>query len=106
MVGATIDSTGVRAENGTETVTRTKFGAAQLVVLTIVSSTSVQAKVTELVADDRPGTRFSWVSIVAAVSALLPSVQRVGEAMMRDHPALAERLIARWIGGAARYAGA
>ena len=34
------------------------------------------------------------------------AVQRVGEAMLRDHPELAERLIARWIGAAARYAGA
>ena len=37
---------------------------------------------------------------------LLPSVQRVGEALLRDHPEFAERLIARWIGGAARYAAA
>jgi ATP-dependent DNA helicase RecG len=37
---------------------------------------------------------------------LLPAVQRIGEAMLRDHPQLAERLVARWIGGAARYAGA
>ncbi|MCE5232591.1 MAG: ATP-dependent DNA helicase RecG [Mizugakiibacter sp.] len=37
---------------------------------------------------------------------LLPAVQRVGEAMLAQHPELAERLVARWIGGAARYAGA
>lgn len=37
---------------------------------------------------------------------LLPTVQRVGEALLRDHPDRAERLIVRWIGGAARYAGA
>jgi ATP-dependent DNA helicase RecG len=35
---------------------------------------------------------------------LLGPVQAVGEAMLRDHAAAAERLIERWIGGAARYA--
>ena len=34
---------------------------------------------------------------------LMPDVQRVAEAMMRDHPARCERLIARWVGDAARY---
>ncbi len=37
---------------------------------------------------------------------LLPAVQRAGAVLLRDHPDLAERLIARWIGGATRYAGA
>ena len=37
---------------------------------------------------------------------LLPAVQRAGEILMRDHPDLVERLIARWIGQAARFAGA
>jgi len=46
------------------------------------------------------------VADLARDAGLLPAVQRVGEAMMRDHPDLAERLVARWIGGAARYAGA
>ena len=35
---------------------------------------------------------------------LLPAVQEVGAVMLRDHAAQAERLIERWIGGAARYA--
>ncbi len=39
-------------------------------------------------------------------SALLPSVQRVGEALLDGHPMLAERIVARWIGASARYAGA
>ena len=34
---------------------------------------------------------------------LLPAVQEVGEAMLREQPQAAERLIERWIGGAARY---
>jgi ATP-dependent DNA helicase RecG len=33
-------------------------------------------------------------------------VQRVGAAMMRDHPEAVQRLIGRWIGTAVRYAGA
>jgi ATP-dependent DNA helicase RecG len=34
---------------------------------------------------------------------LLPAVQQVGERMLAKHPREAERLIERWIGGAARY---
>jgi ATP-dependent DNA helicase RecG len=39
-------------------------------------------------------------------AALLPSVQRVGEALLAGHPDLADRVVARWIGASARYAGA
>jgi ATP-dependent DNA helicase RecG len=35
---------------------------------------------------------------------LLPAVQQVGERLLTEHPRAADRLIARWIGGAARYA--
>jgi ATP-dependent DNA helicase RecG len=35
---------------------------------------------------------------------LLPAVQQVGERLLAEHPREADRLIARWIGGAARYA--
>jgi ATP-dependent DNA helicase RecG len=35
---------------------------------------------------------------------LLPAVQQVGEHMLARHPREAERLVARWIGAAARYA--
>jgi len=34
---------------------------------------------------------------------LMPDVQRVAEVMMRDYPDRCERLIARWVGEAARY---
>ena len=37
---------------------------------------------------------------------LLPAVQRVGDTLLRHHPELVPRLIARWIGTAVRYAGA
>jgi ATP-dependent DNA helicase RecG len=39
-------------------------------------------------------------------AALLPAVQRASGVLLRDHPDCVERLIARWIGAAARYAGA
>jgi ATP-dependent DNA helicase RecG len=35
---------------------------------------------------------------------LLPAVQRVGETMLQTQPLQTDRLIERWIGGAARYA--
>jgi ATP-dependent DNA helicase RecG len=37
---------------------------------------------------------------------LLPAVQRVGGELLRTHPQRAERLVARWVGTAARYADA
>ena len=37
---------------------------------------------------------------------LLPAVQQVGERMLAKHPRQVERLIERWIGGAARYVNA
>jgi ATP-dependent DNA helicase RecG len=37
---------------------------------------------------------------------LLTAVQDAGAVMLRDHPELVERLIARWIGQSERYAGA
>jgi ATP-dependent DNA helicase RecG len=37
---------------------------------------------------------------------LLPAVQRAGETLLSDHPELAERLVARWVGLASRYADA
>ena len=46
---------------------------------------------------------FRLADIVRDAS-LMPAVQRVGTAMLRDHPALARRLTARWIGAAARFA--
>ena len=60
----------------------------------------------ELLGTRQTGQLEFRVADLARDAHLLPSVQRVGEAMMRDHAPLAERLIARWIGGAARYAGA
>jgi len=39
-------------------------------------------------------------------AALLPSVQQIGEILLDGHPELADRIVARWIGASARYAGA
>ena len=36
---------------------------------------------------------------------LLPQVQRLADALLASDPACAERLVARWVGGAERYAG-
>ncbi|HEY0180339.1 MAG TPA: ATP-dependent DNA helicase RecG, partial [Dokdonella sp.] len=60
----------------------------------------------ELLGTRQAGQLALRVADLARDAALLPAVQSVGEAMLRDHAALADRLIARWIGGAARYAGA
>ena len=37
---------------------------------------------------------------------LLPEVHRLADAMLADSPALADRLVARWVGSAERFAGA
>ncbi|GAA0718824.1 ATP-dependent DNA helicase RecG [Dokdonella soli] len=60
----------------------------------------------ELLGTRQTGQLEFRVADLARDAHLLPSVHRVGEALLRDHPNLAERLIARWVGGAARYAGA
>jgi ATP-dependent DNA helicase RecG len=46
------------------------------------------------------------VADLARDAHLLPAVQRAGAVLLADHPGLVARLIARWIGHAARYAGA
>jgi ATP-dependent DNA helicase RecG len=46
------------------------------------------------------------VADLARDAHLLPAVQRVGEAMLRDHPRSAQKLMTRWIGGSERFAGA
>jgi len=60
----------------------------------------------ELLGTRQTGQLEFRVADLARDASLLPSVQEVGELLQRDHPDLAERLIARWIGGAARFAGA
>ena len=69
VVGATIESTGVSAGYGTETVTLTKFPDEQLVVLMVVSTTSVQENAIDADRGRRaPGSGSSVCLIVAVVS--------------------------------------
>jgi ATP-dependent DNA helicase RecG len=60
----------------------------------------------ELLGTRQTGLLAYRVADLARDARLLPAAQEVGEALLRDHPQLAERLVARWIGAAARYAGA
>ncbi|HEY6985333.1 MAG TPA: ATP-dependent DNA helicase RecG, partial [Rhodanobacteraceae bacterium] len=60
----------------------------------------------ELLGTRQTGQLEFRVADLARDSHLLPAVQRVGAAMMRDHPEAVQRLIGRWIGTAVRYAGA
>ncbi len=39
-------------------------------------------------------------------AALLPLVQRIGDCLREQHAEAAQRIVARWVGGAVRYAGA
>jgi len=58
----------------------------------------------EMLGTRQTGQLAFRVADLARDAGLLPSVQRVGEVMLRDHPHLAARLIARWVGSSARYA--
>jgi ATP-dependent DNA helicase RecG len=60
----------------------------------------------ELLGTRQTGQLEFRVADLARDAHLLPAVQRVGEALMRDHPDAVQRLLGRWIGGALRYAGA
>jgi len=60
----------------------------------------------EVLGTRQTGEMAFRVADLARDTHLLPAVQRAGEIMMRDHVDLAERLIARWIGHATRFAGA
>jgi ATP-dependent DNA helicase RecG len=60
----------------------------------------------EVLGTRQTGALALRIADLARDGALLPAVQRAGATMLRAHPALSERLIARWIGAAARYADA
>jgi ATP-dependent DNA helicase RecG len=60
----------------------------------------------ELLGTRQAGQLAFRVADITRDAHLLPAVQRIGEALLRDHPDLAERVIARWLGASARYAGA
>ncbi len=60
----------------------------------------------ELLGTRQTGIAAFRIADLGRDAALLPTVQRIGEMLMSSSPDLAERVTARWIGGAARYASA
>ena len=60
----------------------------------------------ELLGTRQTGLAAFRIADLGRDAALLPTVQRIGEALLRASPDLAERLTRRWIGGAVRYASA
>ncbi len=60
----------------------------------------------EVLGTRQTGQMVLRIADIARDAALLPAVQRAGATILREHPDMAERLIARWIGGAVQYAGA
>jgi ATP-dependent DNA helicase RecG len=60
----------------------------------------------ELLGTRQTGQMAFRIADIVRDAALVPAVQRVGATMLRSHPALARRLMERWIGSAGRFAGA
>jgi ATP-dependent DNA helicase RecG len=60
----------------------------------------------ELLGTRQTGLASFRVADLARDAALLPRVQRLAEALLQDRPDIADRLVARWIGSAVRYAAA
>jgi ATP-dependent DNA helicase RecG len=60
----------------------------------------------ELLGTRQTGLADFRVADLARDAGLLPEVHRIGELLMRERPDVADRLVERWIGGAARYAAA
>ena len=60
----------------------------------------------ELLGTRQTGLADFRIADLARDADLLPEVHRIGEALVHALPTVADRLVARWIGGAARYAAA
>jgi ATP-dependent DNA helicase RecG len=60
----------------------------------------------ELLGTRQTGLAAFRVADLARDAGMLPLVHELGEDLLKERPALAERLVARWVGGAARYASA
>ena len=60
----------------------------------------------ELLGTRQTGLAGFRVADLARDADLLPTVQQVGAKLLAEAPAVAERIIGRWVGGAARYASA
>ncbi|KFN51762.1 hypothetical protein N790_04195, partial [Arenimonas malthae CC-JY-1] len=60
----------------------------------------------ELLGTRQTGLASFRVADLARDADLLPEVHRAADSLLAEAPALAERVVARWVGGAARFAGA
>ncbi|MCW4471870.1 ATP-dependent DNA helicase RecG [Xanthomonas sp. H13-6] len=60
----------------------------------------------ELLGTRQTGLAAFRVADLVRDAALLPDIHALGERLLVESPALAERIVARWIGGAVRYAAA
>ncbi len=60
----------------------------------------------ELLGTRQTGLADFRIADLARDADLLPEVHRIGDALMRQSPEIADGLVERWIGGAARYAAA
>ncbi|MBZ4040523.1 ATP-dependent DNA helicase RecG [Novilysobacter selenitireducens] len=60
----------------------------------------------ELLGTRQTGLAGFRVADLARDADLLPQVHELAERLLADHPEIAERIVVRWVGGAARYAGA
>ena len=60
----------------------------------------------ELLGTRQTGLAQFRVADLARDADLLPQVQDIGERLLRESPELAQRIVARWVGGAVRFAGA
>ncbi len=60
----------------------------------------------ELLGTRQTGLAAFRVADLVRDADLLPEVHRIGERLLREQPDAADRLVERWIGGAARYAAA
>ncbi|KRG87380.1 ATP-dependent DNA helicase RecG [Stenotrophomonas daejeonensis] len=60
----------------------------------------------ELLGTRQTGLAAFRIADLARDAALLPAVHALAERLLRESPAVADRVVARWVGGAARYASA
>ncbi|MCG8275824.1 ATP-dependent DNA helicase RecG [Stenotrophomonas sp. NLF4-10] len=60
----------------------------------------------ELLGTRQTGLAAFRIADLARDAALLPAVHALADRLLRESPAVADRVVARWVGGAARYAAA
>jgi ATP-dependent DNA helicase RecG len=60
----------------------------------------------ELLGTRQTGLAAFRLADLARDADLLPQVHALGDRLLAEDPAVADRIVARWVGGAARYAAA